>query len=427
MSDLLHVPLPCGPGTFLDVRIPRANFVGTYASQDAARAAAPEEMLSRALGTPTAAPPLAELAAQARRVLLIVDDNTRRTPVREMMPIVAAILRDAGRQDDEIEILFASGTHREMSKGEMAEKIGEEFLRRYACTSHDCFAPAHLYGYTTYGTPVEANPTLLRADLKIAIGSIVPHAFCGWAGGGKMILPGVCSAQSILATHLLPCLDPTIALGVVENRARTEIDEAARIAGLDFIINAVLNAHGDIAGLVAGAPVAAHREGIVLARAVHGVEMPEADLVFGCAYPEDLNYWQAGKTLYPLERAVRPGGLAVVVARLPEGKGEHGGLFDHMGETPERLWAQLDRAKETDFDEAMALAASLSDRKIWSKAQVGLISDGLPQCETAGGAFLRFATPDDAVSHILRRNPNARISCLLNAPEMLPIVRDTPN
>ena len=416
-----RVRLPYGKDGEQLVDIPARNFAGAFSSTSSAPADDPQALLAAALQNPIGTPAFYELAEKSSKVLLIVDDNTRRTPVRLLLPTVCKILAEAGVADDNVKILFASGTHREMTRAEQIEKIGEEALERYACVSHD-YEGAHIsLGETEFGTPVEVNPLVKWADLSVAVGSILPHAFCGWAGGGKMILPGVCSARSILATHMLPFKDPAIGLGVIENRARTEIDEAARMARLGFIVNAVLSAEGEIVDLVAGDAVEAHRTGISKARAAMGVAIPTADLVIASAWPEDENYWQAGKSIYPMERVVRPGGLALLVARLAEGRGEHPGLFDAMGEAEAVLLERLGSAEDTDIDEALAIAAALSDRRILKKARLGLVSGGLPMNETANGAVLRFDSPNDAVRLILRENPDARVACLLNAPEILPI------
>ncbi len=415
-----RISLPCGK-TAVEVEVPAANLLGVYASRDGKPASDPLGLLQSALACPISTPPLRELAAGARKVLLIVDDNTRRTPVARMLPAIVDCLAAAGVPEEGVKILFATGTHREMTEAERIAKVGRDIFLRYECAVHDYLAECVSLGTTGFGTPVAVNPLLLWADLKIAIGSVMPHAFCGWAGGGKMILPGVCGAPSILATHLLPVKDPGIALGVPDNRARREIDEAARMAGLDFIVNTILDASGNIVDLVAGDPAAAHRAGVEKARGVQGVRIPAADLVIGSAYPEDGNYWQAGKSLHTMERVVVHGGLAVLVAALPEGRGEHPGLFDAMGEERAVLLDRLAALQGGDIDEALAVAAALADRRILDKARLGLVSGGLPQGETAGGAFARFANPTQAVRRVLADKPDARVVCLLNCPEILPL------
>ncbi len=417
----IKIQLPYGTDRFIEANIPEENFAGAYSSKKAAPLKDLDGAIREALGKPIASPSLSELARSARNILIISDDNTRQTPVYQILPALTRILHEAGRTDADIKILFAAGTHRDMTREEQIAKIGSEALARYECVLHDYLGETLSFGRTKYGTPIEVNPLLGWSDLTIAVGSIIPHAYCGWGGGGKMVLPGVSGAPSILATHMLPYQNPEIGIGVIENQARTEIDEASQIAGLRFIVNTILNADGEIVDLVAGAPVPAHRAGIEKAVTVQGVEIPQADLVFGCSYPEHSCYWQANKAFHPMECVVAPGGLAVMVASMPEGRGEHPSCFDAMGESPDVLIEKLNRVKDDDLDEALAIACALGDRKLFVKARVAILGEGLPMSDTANGAFLRFESADEAIELILREKPDAKIVCLLNAPEMLPV------
>jgi nickel-dependent lactate racemase len=426
MNSVEKVTLPYDKDRFLSVSIPSKNFAGAYSSKKVLPVGSPDALIKNILEHPIGGAPLSDMARDARNVLLVVDDNTRRTPVYRILPVLTSILGAAGILDSNVKILFASGTHRKMTRTEIIEKIGEQALNRFECFSHDYLSETVFFGRTKYGTPVEANPLLAWSDLTIAVGSIIPHPYCGWGGGGKMIMPGVCGARSILATHILPYQNPDIGIGVVENRARTEIDEASQMAGLKFIVNTILNADGAIADVVAGSPVEAHRSGIEKAVRVQGVTIPSADLVFGCSYPECSCYWQANKAFHPMEIAVNPGGLAVMVAAMPEGRGEHPDCFDAMGEPTGPLIKKLDEIKENDLDGALAIACALADRKLQNKARVGVISDGLPPRDTANGTFLRFNSPDEALKLVLDENPDAGVVCLLNAPEMLPMRGNLP-
>ena len=90
-------------------------------------------------------------------------------------------------------------------------------------------------------------------DLKIGIGCIVPHYTSGFGGGAKIVLPGIASIESMWANHhkiggrdkpskgeILGRLNPSVGVGKVEgNDLRLDMEEAARMAGLDFIINVV--------------------------------------------------------------------------------------------------------------------------------------------------------------------------------------------
>ena len=56
-------------------------------------------------------------------------------------------------------------------------------------------------GKTSRATRVFVNSEVAKCDLKIGIGSIVPHLYTGFGGGAKILLPGVCSMETIEANH----------------------------------------------------------------------------------------------------------------------------------------------------------------------------------------------------------------------------------
>jgi nickel-dependent lactate racemase len=67
-------------------------------------------------------------------------------------------------------------------------------LKRFPVYNHNPFNNCVPIGTTkTFGTEVSINAEVMKSDLKIAIGGIVPHGMTGFGGGGKIILPGVAS------------------------------------------------------------------------------------------------------------------------------------------------------------------------------------------------------------------------------------------
>jgi len=101
----------------------------------------------------------------------------------------------------------------------------------------------------------------MGCDLKIAIGSTVPHPGAGFGGGGKIILPGVVSFETIRDSHqqreqdrLKYQDDPIIGPGIFDNNPfRVCVHEAANLAGLDVLINCIVNMWGETVAVYAGA------------------------------------------------------------------------------------------------------------------------------------------------------------------------------
>ncbi|HDI52552.1 MAG TPA: DUF2088 domain-containing protein, partial [Candidatus Bathyarchaeota archaeon] len=141
--------------------------------------------LREALRRPVASRPLRELASNARRVVILVDDYTRPTPQRQLLPTILNELREGGVRDQRVEVIVALGTHRPMRRSEMEEKYGAEILDRVEVRNFDCHDEAELIdiGKPPMGVEVVVSRRVYEADLVIGVGNIVPHCYAGWAGG----------------------------------------------------------------------------------------------------------------------------------------------------------------------------------------------------------------------------------------------------
>ena len=123
-------------------------------------------------------------------------------------------------------------------------------MARFPVYNHNAFGNCTHVGKTkTYGTEVYVNEEVMKCDLKIAIGSVVPHPMNGFGGGGKIILPGVTSFETTRQNHesfyetaRQPREHRIVGMGIFEeNPMRMDIEEAARLAGLDVMINCLIN------------------------------------------------------------------------------------------------------------------------------------------------------------------------------------------
>jgi nickel-dependent lactate racemase len=113
----------------------------------------------------------------------------------------------------------------------------------------------------SYGIDILANAEVMSCDLKIAIGSVVPHHAAGFSGGAKIILPGVCSFETNQAFHRYAMefhrQNPQIPVGncIIENNAlRLNMAEAARLVGLDIKIDTLMNSRCETVAVYAGKP-----------------------------------------------------------------------------------------------------------------------------------------------------------------------------
>ncbi len=105
--------------------------------------------------------------------------------------------------------------------------------------------------------------------MKIGIGCVTAHAQVGFSGGGNIILPGVAHIDSIAHYHLGVQQSAPETTGLArwdENVMRFNIEEAAKLVGLDFKVDVVVNEFGEPTHAFAGEFLTAHAQAVALAK-----------------------------------------------------------------------------------------------------------------------------------------------------------------
>jgi nickel-dependent lactate racemase len=195
----------------------------------------------------------------------------------------------------------------------------------------DCIDMPHLQhdpkkcvalGQTTRGTPVEIFESVASTDLIIATGNIEYHYYAGYSGGAKAVLPGVSSERSVNTNHEL-MRDPRAVSGRLDSPVRQDFEDAAGVAGLDFILNVVLNSKKEVVRAVAGDFIKAHKAGAAVVDRMYRKTVKPAKIVITCAggRPKDINLFQAQKALDNAKGAAKPGGTIILLADCSEGLG----------------------------------------------------------------------------------------------------------
>lgn len=292
-----------------------------------------DRQLQEAFLHPIGMPRIAQMARGRENVVIIFDDLSRPTKVAELVPCVLAELKEGGIEEKNIRFIAALGCHGAMKLMDFEKKLGRDVVKRFPVYNHNPYENCTFLGHTSRGTPISVNSEVMSCDLKIAIGAVLPHPLAGFGGGGKIMLPGVAGIDTIWADHHdvggrgkpvhdnpMGNLHPTVGIGKIEeNVLRLDIEEAARMAGLDFTVNAVVNSRRETVGLFVGDLVAAHREGVKLARRVYATETPRpADIVIANAYAKANEAIIAVQLAYKFLKA--EGGTLVVMANIPEGQ-----------------------------------------------------------------------------------------------------------
>ncbi len=419
-----RISLPYGKET-VEVSVPENQLIGVYSPKDIPPVADIQAEVRRALANPIASPSLRDLVRGKKNVVFVADDNTRLTPTDQLIPILLDECNAAGVADDQITVIIALGTHRFMTAEEILAKFGEETVRRVRIKNHPYKELAALVdlGVTDNGGRILINKDVVEADFKIGIGSIVPHHIPGYAGGAKIVQPGVSGEETTAYTHLLSVRAPRSYLGVLENPVRADLDIMARKVGLDTILNTVLNRHGEVVEAFFGDVEQAFRVGVKRAAQVYEVAIPEeADIVLSSSHPCDIEFWQAHKTLYPSDLAVKAGGIVIIVTPCYEGVAKtHCDILDVTPHSSEHI-RNMVSAKQLHDEVAAALAIAWAQVK--ERETVFIVSDGICAEEATKLGFRHFASAQAALeAAVAEKGLQARITVLTHAPDMLPVIR----
>ena len=291
----------------------------------------PLETVRRSLADPIDSPPLEHQSWPGMRVVLVIDDSSRPTPVHLILPAVLQALEKAGLSRQDIVLLPALGLHRAMTQEEMVQRVGAEALEGLTWRNHDCDDMDSLVflGTTSRGTPVYINRAVAEADLVISIGCIEPHIIASFGGGAKNLVPGLAGRRTVAHNHTLNCRPGTfnmVGQPIESNPMRLDLEEAAGMLQPPvFIVNAILNSSLQVVRVVAGSPIAAHRAGVETSAQLYGVKIPApADVVIADSHPMDQDLRQGVKALANSVRAVRRGGVLITLVRAEEGVGVFG-------------------------------------------------------------------------------------------------------
>ena len=362
--------------------------------------------VEKALANPVGTPPLQKLAQPGNRVCIVFTDITRSCPDELLVPPILSELKSAGITDDGITLLCGIGMHRPSTLEEKIAKLGAEIVSRYRVIDNEPQNSAALVdlGTTASGVPVSQHRAVVEADLVIATGIVEPHQYAGYSGGRKTLAVGAAGEALIAHTHGPAFIDhPRTRLGRIEgNPFHEAITEAARRAGLRFIVNVVLDDDKRVLRVMAGDPEQAFQDLVAFARSVYEVPIPrQYDIAIGgVGFPKDSNLYQASRApsylFFAPTCVIRPGGYFIIPARCEEGAGSGVGeqrFLSAMRDTPD-VQSILDDARKNGYPPGQQRAFVMA--KVLEKSKVIIVGSECPDI-VAACKMIPAATMDEAI------------------------------
>ena len=361
--------------------------------------------IGEALSAPIQSPPLEDLFSMGDSVLIVVSDATRATASAQILNLLVRRLIQIGVSPADLAIIFATGIHRPVTAAEKVELLTPFIAQRVKTIDHAAYDTSEmiLLGTTDRGTPVEVNRALKAFSHVIITGAIGFHYFAGFTGGRKSICPGLASARTIEATHMLALDFQTggrragVGTGLLDGNAVHE--ECERVAALIepcFSINSVVDERGRAVRIHAGDWRAAHRAGCSEYLQSHSIEIDEQRevvIVSGGGSPYDINLIQAHKALDMAAHACRDGGTIVLLAECRDGLGHPTFLKWFEEQDSRALEVRLRDAYEVNGQTAWSLLTKAE------RYQVYLVSE-LPDEEVRRMRMIPVRSLTNALDHI---------------------------
>ncbi len=286
--------------------------------------------IKQVVADPIGMAPLREYARGKKEVVIIFDDMTRVTRVAEIVPHVLEELAAAGIRDSQIRFIAACGCHGAMDRLDFVKKLGKDVLKRFPVYNHAPYGKCVYAGTTKSGIKVRINAEVMKCDLKIGVGSIVPHIMAGFGGGNKLVLPGVAAYGTIVAMHSSRSpaeqsdFSNTVSgMGLFkDNPRRRDIDEVGDIIGLDMIIDAVVNSWGETVALFAGSPTPTYAAALEEAGKNYLTKAArDKDIVIANTFAKANEAITGLLAAFPSVK--KEGGDVVLIANAPEGQMTH--------------------------------------------------------------------------------------------------------
>ncbi|HEY8909487.1 MAG TPA: nickel-dependent lactate racemase [Desulfosporosinus sp.] len=323
------------------------------------------ELVLHALRNPKGTKPLKEMVKSSDKVVIVISDITRPTPNHKLVPWIIEELPHVPLEN--ITIINGTATHRDQTREEFVEMLGETVVETVRVINHHCHEKSELtrLGTSSFGCEILLNKEYVEADFRIVTGFIEPHFFAGFSGGPKGIMPGIAGIETILTFHNAKMIGhPLATWGILENNPLQEMTrEVNTFCKPDFLLNVALNGEKEITNVFAGELVAAHATGCAYVKEHAMIKCDKRyDVVIttNSGYPLDQNLYQAVKGMNAAHKIVKQGGTIISASECIEGMPDHGNFVKilQMRNSPKELLEMINDPSFQMFDqwEAQRLA-----------------------------------------------------------------------
>jgi nickel-dependent lactate racemase len=376
------------------------------------------ETIRRAVENPVGAERFSEFVADAKDLLVIVNDATRPTPTERVLTILRPDL-----EGKKVSFIVATGIHRAPTEEEYRQIFGEHLERyRGQIHAHDAKKSGDMVhlGTSKNGTEMRVNRLGVEAHKILIISSVEPHYFAGYTGGRKSFLPGIAAFETIEQNHKLALKPEAQALRLEGNPVHEDMVDALSVVKKEiFAINTVLDPEHRIYAAAAGDIHASLEAAARKADEVFAARIPgKAEVVVSVVkFPGDIDLYQSQKGIDNAKHALRDGGILILVSRCRDGIGEKS-FFDLLGsaDSPEGALKKIEEGYKLGYHKAAKMAEVGQWAQTWAVTDLepGLLEKiFIRSCDSLQKAV------DEALSE---KGEAARVLFLLDGGLTVPLV-----
>lgn len=369
--------------------------------------------IGAAIDAPIGCAPIDELLARDDSVLIVASDATRATASAQVVNLLVRRLLQAGVSPARMAVIFATGIHRPVTEKEKVELLTPFIVQRLPVLAHDAYDRTKLttFGTTESGVTVELNAALKEFSRVFLTGGVTFHYFAGFTGGRKSICPGLASAKTIEATHMLALDFQTggrragVRTGVLDgNAVHQECERVAALVAPAFSINTIVNDKKQPTKMFCGDWQLAHRSACDYYVDRYSVRIPskrDVVVVSSGGFPHDINLIQAHKALDMAALACNEGGTIVLLAECSDGLGRPDFLKWFDESDARALAARLVNGYEVNGQTAWALLTKAERFRVFLVSElppadvrrmrmvpVRTIEEALEQAESGDGFIM---------------------------------------
>jgi len=319
----------------------------------------PRQEIKNALKNPNSGSSLKTIVQQKlenspqAKAVVVLSDNTRPVPYQGeegiLLPILE-ILMEAGLSPPQIRLLFATGTHRLMTKKELESLLDPRvFSLGLEILQHNSRDPRQLIflGKTKIGGDIFINKAYMENEIRILTGLVESHFMAGVSGGRKSICPGLLSEASTQVLHGGPILSSSFARDLVlkDNPVHEEATRVAKMAGCDMVVNVTLDSDYRTTGIFTGGleDTLLHAYNKIKSYAAIPVQK-KYDVILTHAGFVGVNHYQAAKGAALCAPIIEDSGICILAAHHrdqdPIGGPNYKQMMRFLGEVGTKTFCQ---------------------------------------------------------------------------------------